>query len=131
MPDKTIIELYNDQFGFSLDFPASIPDMRISRESQRNIFSTVKESINNCVKHAGATHIDISLKLEQNKFAIHVHDNGSGFEMDKLKGSGNGLRRSTRAPSVPALTAIPTRTAAGRRRCGDSRPLARPSRGCR
>ena len=75
-----------------LDFPGHIPEMRISRESQRNIFSTVKEAINNCVKHAGANEIRITLKLDNDKFNIAVSDNGKGFEMNNLKGRGNGLR---------------------------------------
>src|SRR5205823_3216446 len=80
------------EISVTLDFPKDVPTMRISRESQRNIFSTVKESINNCVKHAGATEIYIALKLDNDQFSITVSDNGGGFEMNNLKGSGNGLR---------------------------------------
>ncbi len=80
------------QVEFSLDFPHHIPDMRISREAQRNIFSTVKESINNCVKHASAKEINITLKIDDRRMTIAVQDNGKGFEMTNLKGSGNGLR---------------------------------------
>ena len=80
------------EVNVAIDFPMDVPLMRISRESQRNIFSTVKEAINNCVKHAGATEIRITLKLDNSQLDISVNDNGKGFEMTKLKGSGNGLR---------------------------------------
>src|SRR5690606_20838920 len=61
------------EISCQLNFPNDIPDMRISRESHRNIFSTVKESINNCVKHAGATEIDITLTLADDNLCIAVH----------------------------------------------------------
>jgi signal transduction histidine kinase len=75
-----------------MNFPAAVPDMRISREAQRNIFLTVKESINNCIKHAKASKITIDVKLENNALDIQVIDNGKGFDMANLKRAGNGLR---------------------------------------
>jgi len=80
------------QVNVVLDFPRQIPVMRISRESQRNIFSTIKEAINNCVKHASASEIKISITTADGILAIAVSDNGKGFDMAHLKGSGNGLR---------------------------------------
>jgi signal transduction histidine kinase/ligand-binding sensor domain-containing protein len=75
-----------------IDFPVNVPGMRISREAQRNIFLTVKEAINNCVKHADASEIKIRLGLDTDNINILVADNGRGFDMAHLKGSGNGLR---------------------------------------
>lgn len=98
----------------SLDFPREIPSMRISRESQRNIFSTVKESINNCVKHAAATEINIRVGVTDNKLAISVSDNGKGFDMNNLKGSGNGLRNmKQRIEAVGGSFSIDPKTGAG------------------
>ena len=85
---------YLDGMGMeaTLAFPENVPDMRISRETQRNIFSTLKEAINNCVKHAHATTINIILELDKNSFVLSVIDNGNGIDIKNLKGSGNGLR---------------------------------------
>lgn len=98
----------------ALDFSKQVPLMRISRESQRNIFSTVKEAINNCVKHAAASAIKISVKTENDKLTIIVHDNGKGLDMSKLKGSGNGLRNmKQRIEAVGGVFSINSKEGAG------------------
>ncbi|MCD6012838.1 MAG: histidine kinase [Flavipsychrobacter sp.] len=76
----------------TLRFPDIVPQMRILREAQRNIFLTSKEAINNCIKHAQANQISISLAVDNNLLNIRVQDNGKGFDMTHLKGRGNGLR---------------------------------------
>lgn len=79
-------------FILSLDFPTNVPRVAIAREAQRNIFLTVKEAINNCVKHAAAKEIKIQLSLSNEQLLISVSDNGKGFNIADLRGSGNGLR---------------------------------------
>lgn len=104
-PDNTTLEhlvarlreycsdyLENIPVDVSLSFPDVVPSMPISREAQRNVFLTTKESINNCIKHAQATELKIALKLDNEILSITVTDNGKGFDMAHLKGSGNGLR---------------------------------------
>ncbi len=83
--------LENIPIEVSLQFPDSVPAMRISGEAQRNIFLTVKEAINNCIKHADATRISISITITDYVLHIIISDNGRGFDMDKGR-SGNGLR---------------------------------------
>lgn len=75
-----------------LQFPDSLPAKRITGEAQRNILLTVKEAINNSIKHADASQINISLVLQNNKMTITIADDGHGFEMKQLKAYGNGLR---------------------------------------
>ncbi len=84
--------LENLPVALQLDFPHEVSDMRITREVQRNIFLTVKEAINNSVKHAHATGIAIALHLDNEKMDLSVTDNGTGFDMAKIKTGGNGLR---------------------------------------
>lgn len=84
--------LENIPIDVVMRFPDDVPAMKISRDAQRNIFLTTKEAINNCIKHAGASEIKIELSLDHGAFSIAVTDNGKGFDMAHLKGSGNGLR---------------------------------------
>lgn len=84
--------LENIPVDLQLDFPAHVPDLRINREVQRNIFLTVKEAINNCIKHADACEIKVRLTLNNGALSIAITDNGNGFDSAHLKGSGNGLR---------------------------------------
>ena len=75
-----------------LTFPDHVPEMRISRETQRNIFLTIKEAINNCVKHAGGTKINVVVTLYHDSLNMVIKDDGKGFDIKSIKGRGNGLR---------------------------------------
>ncbi len=75
-----------------LQFPETIPDLSICREAQKNIFSTVKEALNNCVKHARASQISITLTITNETLNIKIADNGQGFDQTKIKQNNNGLR---------------------------------------
>jgi signal transduction histidine kinase len=83
--------LDNMPIFLALKFPDEVPATAISREMQRNVFLTVKEAINNSVKHSGADKMTITLTLGNDKMQIAVSDNGKGFDMEKLKRGGNGL----------------------------------------
>ena len=84
--------LENMPIKVTLHFPDAVPTLRILSEGQRNIFLTTKEAINNCIKHAEASEISIVLTVNAGILKISVTDNGNGFDMAHLKGSGNGLR---------------------------------------
>lgn len=84
--------LDNIPVELKLDFPSSVPTVPISQEVQRSVFLIVKEAINNCIKHAEASTIEVKLNFFECKMIISVTDNGKGFDMAHLKGSGNGLR---------------------------------------
>lgn len=73
-------------------FPDAVPSLNISREVQRNIFSTVKEAVNNCVKHSGATRILIAARVDREHFVLIISDNGKGFDEQSARKEGNGLR---------------------------------------
>ncbi len=90
-----------------LDFPSEVSPMRITREVQRNIFLTVKEAINNGIKHAHANVIAVTLKLDHDAVNITVADNGKGFDISTVKGGGNGLRNmQQRIENVGGVFAI-------------------------
>ena len=74
------------------EFPETIPAMEISRDVQRNMLLTVKEALNNAVKHAHATVIRIHLGIDNQILSVKIADNGSGFDMQHISGRGNGLR---------------------------------------
>lgn len=74
------------------DFPEKVPSIGISRDVQRNILLTVKEAINNAVKHARASVVKISLAIENDLLSVSVADTGTGFEAGGISGRGNGLR---------------------------------------
>jgi two-component sensor histidine kinase len=74
----------------TLSFPDNVPNVSIHGEVQRNIFSTVKEALNNCMKHSKATHVAVTLTMQHEMLEITIVDNGIGFSGNEP--TGNGLR---------------------------------------
>lgn len=56
-----------------------------------HLYYIVQESVNNAVKHASATTIDISLCRKDEYIHLTINDNGSGIDTEK-KGKGIGLQ---------------------------------------
>ncbi|MGH2647056.1 MAG: sensor histidine kinase, partial [Ginsengibacter sp.] len=55
------------------------------------IYRIVQEQINNILKHASASKVEIALKKEVNCLVININDNGKGFDTS-AKRNGIGLK---------------------------------------
>jgi PAS domain S-box-containing protein len=65
---------------------------QLSPEVQVALYRIAQESLNNIVKYARATHVDIRLRLSCCHIEFDVSDNGIGFDMTKIKPTSLGLR---------------------------------------
>jgi len=74
-----------------VDAPQEIPQLEMSGEKRRNIFLSLKETLNNTLKHSGATQVMIKIDVNS-QLEISVHDNGRGLKMEKLRQFGTGLQ---------------------------------------
>jgi signal transduction histidine kinase len=78
-------------------FPASIPDIAVKGSIRRNIFLSVKEALNNVLKHANADRVELNVQLHQDKLIIGIKDNGTGFPDNPAdKFFSNGLKNMQR-----------------------------------
>jgi signal transduction histidine kinase len=73
------------------DFPDEIPSRSLTPEARRSIFLTMKEALNNIVKHSGATRVEIGLKFTERQIELSINDKGKGFELQDISRYGNGL----------------------------------------
>ncbi len=83
---------YLDDFPIEVrfDFPDYLPQTPITKESHRELFMVVKETLNNIAKHAQATEVQFQSMLADDSLLLLIKDNGIGFENED--GKGNGLR---------------------------------------
>jgi signal transduction histidine kinase len=65
----------------------TMPDLLMRKE----VYLFYKEALNNIVKHAKASKVDIEIRSESDKFVIIICDNGIGFEVGNVK-EGFGLK---------------------------------------
>jgi signal transduction histidine kinase len=78
------------------------PLRKVPKSVAETIFRVGQEAIYNCIRHSGATQLDISLVIQRNTAELIVKDNGLGFVVDDGN-YGFGLRgMSRRAANVSA-----------------------------
>lgn len=79
-----------------VQLPALIPQAEVSGEKRRNIFLSIKEALNNAMKHSQASQIQIIISTNDSWLMIRICDNGVGIDADKLRRFGNGLSNMRR-----------------------------------
>ena len=64
----------------------------LDSSSALHLYRIAQESLNNAIKHANASRIDVSVGLVGNRGCLAIRDNGRGFNGDPQKSAGLGLR---------------------------------------
>jgi signal transduction histidine kinase len=70
---------------------AAMTEMEMSGEKRRNIFLSFKETLNNILKHAQASEVEISMATQDGNLIILIRDNGIGIDTQHIRRFGNGL----------------------------------------
>jgi signal transduction histidine kinase len=86
--ENTAIDCY-------FNMPIAIPSREISGEKRRNIFLSVKEALNNVLKHSQGSVVKINVTVGD-RLVIEILDDGVGINMDRLRKFGNGLNNMKR-----------------------------------
>jgi signal transduction histidine kinase/ligand-binding sensor domain-containing protein len=66
-----------------IDVPLDLPSLTMDAEVRYNLFLALKETLNNIVKHASATKVQLTLRLGQDQIILVVQDDGRGFKATK------------------------------------------------
>jgi len=74
---------------FKFDFTGF--QKRIPEELERVLYVVINEALNNCIKHAEATQINVQLIKENSLITVIIEDNGIGFDTGHTT-KGQGLR---------------------------------------
>lgn len=82
-----------DEFGkeVKLDFPNTVENKPLSKGVHRQVLLVMKELLNNIVKHADATTVELALSYKNEQLSITVKDNGKGLRPGWNEG-GNGIK---------------------------------------
>lgn len=68
-----------------------ISNAELSGEKRRNIFLSVKEALNNVLKHAHAKNITVTINTDDNLLLIKIEDDGIGINLEKIRQFSNGI----------------------------------------
>jgi ligand-binding sensor domain-containing protein/signal transduction histidine kinase len=71
--------------------PSALPHCSIPAETRHQFFLAFREALNNAVKHAEASEIQLEVLAEPAELQIRIADNGLGFDPATAQRRGNGL----------------------------------------
>ena len=85
-----------------IEMPERLPGVTMPSALRQHIYLTVKEALNNAVKHSGASEVRLTLVQEDDELRVMIGDDGRGFVPQSVKptspdieapghGHGNGL----------------------------------------
>ena len=82
-----------------IDTAQSEEAVRLNPKARHELFMTIKEALQNVVKHSKATTVRFSFELTSQSFRVRIADDGQGFELATRSGctpiSGNGIPNMT------------------------------------
>ncbi len=81
------LKAIEDRLEVSIHFSLSNPAITISSMQAINLFRVIQEAIQNILKHARATQINIRCEQTGEKISIAINDNGIGMAEDRTKTS--------------------------------------------
>jgi PAS domain S-box-containing protein len=61
---------------------------RLPTKIEEELYRIAQEALNNVVKHAGATQVQVQLKFDENTVSMEMSDDGKGFEPEAVSKSG-------------------------------------------
>ncbi|WP_171032465.1 tetratricopeptide repeat-containing sensor histidine kinase [Winogradskyella algicola] len=103
--DHANLAAQNIKFNFNVEDSVD-NTMAFSSVKGMNIYRIIQEAINNAVKYADASTINVNLSKIDNKMFISIKDNGKGFDENNVK-LGNGINNmKKRADDINAQFAI-------------------------
>ncbi|TCZ74183.1 PAS domain S-box protein [Flaviaesturariibacter aridisoli] len=76
---------------FHVDFRYSLGERKLPRELQLTLYRIVQEQLNNIVKHADATSVELTIGIDSGHLRLAISDNGKGFDPGKTA-RGVGLK---------------------------------------
>jgi len=85
----------NTHITCKVNTPDNIEKKELTGDKRRNIFLSVKETLNNALKHSKASVLTIDFVIN-NELCIRIADNGVGIDKLKIRHFGNGLKNIAR-----------------------------------
>lgn len=89
-------KIAKESLQFNIDIQKNLKHYTFSSVEGMNIYRTIQEAINNSIKHANASQINLTINSDDKNIDILIDDNGKGFqenEVDHINGLNNMRQR--------------------------------------
>lgn len=86
-----------------LDIPDALPNRPLNMEIRQHLFAATKEALHNVQRHANATRVTLSVRVEDEHLRLEIADNGRGIDRMQLPNlrpkSGNAAKNGLKTMS--------------------------------
>lgn len=86
---ENLMEKINPSGGTKMEIhiPQEVRELKFETQNALSIYRIVQEVVNNMIKHAGASLIDLSIEKISNNLKIVIKDNGHGMDVNAMNRS--------------------------------------------
>ena len=81
----------NEGINFKFNVDESLNEVKLSSLVGINLYRTIQEAVNNALKYANASEMEVNVLNKNKQIKIEIKDNGNGFDINKVN-LGNGLQ---------------------------------------
>jgi signal transduction histidine kinase len=71
-----------------VQFESLVPASRLSPDVETSLYRIVQEALNNVIRHAKATRVDVLLEHREGRLSLMVEDDGIGFDWPAASNNG-------------------------------------------
>ncbi len=89
--EQLLVAMCIEKLGIQHQLTYNIRNHSLSKVHEITIYRMIQESLNNCLKYANAKNVEISLTESTSHYQLSIHDDGSGFDPQKVN-YGQGIR---------------------------------------
>jgi len=80
-----------ERTGITITLTITQEEQPLNQQTRMLLFRIIQEALQNILKHAAATRVQIEMQYLPEQLLIQVQDNGKGFDVEKELGSKEGL----------------------------------------
>lgn len=84
---ESMLKMIRDSTGLNIYYQIENIDGLFSKTREIDIYRIVQESVNNVVKHAEATEVEVRCTRENDTVECRIRDNGKGFPVERIEES--------------------------------------------
>jgi signal transduction histidine kinase len=79
---RSYLKHFTEQTGIRTAFSAFAEVEKLDNPSRTVLYRIAQEALTNVARHARATHVKVSIRLDQDKVCMDIHDDGRGFQVE-------------------------------------------------
>jgi PAS domain S-box-containing protein len=90
---EALVDDYRKNTDIQFYYYQNVEDHKIAQTIEINLFRMIQEALNNAIKHANCSKIDVQIVKDDNDIVCTIDDNGIGFDYDgRMIKSGLGMQ---------------------------------------